>query len=547
MNQTIMAFLGRLLRNLLAWKKPVPVRVPVRKERPRRQTNQQRMNQSPRSGLTLVEMLVTLAITLIMMGAVVNIFARVGRTVSDRQAAIEMSGQLRTARLTLQRDLAGVTVPLLPWARSSAGGGYFEVIEGPRTDVDSTSLSLKAADSLIPPAADVADPDNLVNIDTSTGLLLLPTGLGDYDDILAMTVRSQGEPFIGRVGGGTAQSNIAEVIWFAVENPTDKNLDIEGEPGMRTIYRRVLLIKPDVSLPSGFGVDDASQLFQRYDISAHYDALQGRWIANTLADLTKRENRFAHIPLNAPADNSTFPYAMDMQNIRIAPGTSTSPLHPFGFPFEHFVDFSGDTNPHAQPGNTNNRVGEDIMLTSVLGFDIRVYDPLAPLRNSGTGVNTSNSAPVMVQPGDPGWSPPTSLSDIIAQGAYVDLGYNAANEPWTGSLANPRPPLDQLSQFSLPMAPKAGLLSNAMVKGIYDTWAFDYEADGIDQDGDGEVDEGTNGIDDQPQQFGVDDMGERETSPPYASPLRGIQIKIRMYEPDSRRVKETSVIQSFIP
>ena len=46
-------------------------------------------------------------------------------------------------------------------------------------------------------------------------------------------------------------------------------------------------------------------------------------------------------------------------------------------------------------------------------------------------------------------------------------------------------------------------------------------------------------------QNGVDDLGERETQPPYAVPLRGIQIKIRVFEPGSRQVREVTIIQKF--
>ena len=59
-------------------------------------------------------------------------------------------------------------------------------------------------------------------------------------------------------------------------------------------------------------------------------------------------------------------------------------------------------------------------------------------------------------------------------------------------------------------------------------------------------DEGTDGIDNDGQ-FGVDDMGERETSPPYPDPLRGVQVRLRVFERDSRQVRETSVIQNFVP
>ena len=192
--------------------------------------------------------------------------------------------------------------------------------------------------------------------------------LGDYDDILMLTVRNEHEPFVGRVPKTdgtpdavrrlsselvapfpeweptTIESPLAEVVWFAVENPDeDNNADgFFGEPGMRTIYRRALLIAPwlnpyrttdqrrddrrHVSLDDGDSFTAQPGLLrilqrltmahrrrcaqaiacliafqERYDISARleWDPLMGsdgRWkiVANTLGDLTKRENRYEH-------------------------------------------------------------------------------------------------------------------------------------------------------------------------------------------------------------------------------------------------------------
>jgi hypothetical protein len=80
----------------------------------------------------------------------------------------------------------------------------------------------------------------------------------------------------------------------------------------------------------------------------------------------------------------------------------------------------------------------------------------------------------------------------------------------------------------------------------YDTWSLHYEYDGLDQDGDGLVDEGTNGFDDD-EINGVDDIGERETAPPYADPLRGVQVTVRVYEPGTRQLRQSTVVVDFIP
>jgi len=80
----------------------------------------------------------------------------------------------------------------------------------------------------------------------------------------------------------------------------------------------------------------------------------------------------------------------------------------------------------------------------------------------------------------------------------------------------------------------------------YDTWSTHYERNGVNEDGDALVDEGTNGFDDDGIN-GVDDVGERETSPPYPVPLRGIRVTIRAIEPDLRQIRQVSVISDFIP
>jgi hypothetical protein len=62
-----------------------------------------------------------------------------------------------------------------------------------------------------------------------------------------------------------------------------------------------------------------------------------------------------------------------------------------------------------------------------------------------------------------------------------------------------------------------------------------------------------NGFDDQIAETGavangvVDDDVEKLTSPPYPHPLRGIQVKIRVFEPDSRQIREVTVVQEFLP
>jgi hypothetical protein len=85
----------------------------------------------------------------------------------------------------------------------------------------------------------------------------------------------------------------------------------------------------------------------------------------------------------------------------------------------------------------------------------------------------------------------------------------------------------------------------------WDTWSSHYETNGIDEDGIGGVDQGSNGIDDAigpyAQNGQIDEPSEQETSPPYPFPLRGIEIRIRCYEPSSRQVRQVTVRHTFVP
>ena len=67
-------------------------------------------------GVTLIELMVALAITLIMMTAVITLFANISGAVTNSRALIEVSERLRTVRNRLQLDLAGHTV-VQTWRR----------------------------------------------------------------------------------------------------------------------------------------------------------------------------------------------------------------------------------------------------------------------------------------------------------------------------------------------------------------------------------------------------------------------------------------------
>ena len=510
-------------------------------------------------GLTLVEMLIALAITLLMMGAVVNVFANLSGGVRDRRAMIELGSQLRQARELLNRDLRGATCNGLTWQRPDEGRGYLEIVEGVRSDYDPTDLFPLPPDSLVPSSQMVVDASGDP----------LPTdgmALGDWDDVLALTVRGLAEPYRGRgPGQSTVESNLAEIVWFAVEQDGSNAGD---EPGMRRVYRRVLVIAPWVDL-SNVGAMSAPDYYQRYDVSAHWDAVAGRWVPNTLGDLTKRENRYFHDATNYLASSNPL-----VPERRLFPHHMLRPE-----PLASFPAGSHAVYPDVDPGSVAQ--GQDLVLNDALAFDVRVYDPGAPLIQ-GSGAT--------LQPGDAGFYLAVHTNLVpVGYGAYVDLYWNS---PWNGYRSVPNSfvvsqawnaqvgapnilfagVIDATRNISAVMHPKSQLdwlltvnprqtatplrtpdgTDVAAPAVVYDTWSFHYEHDGLNQNGNSDVngnplvDEGTNGFDDD-NQNGVDDMGERETSPPFDVPLRGIQVRLRAYERDARQVREATAVRSFVP
>ncbi len=216
-------------------------------------------------------------------------------------------------------------------------------------------------------------------------------------------------------------------------------------------------------------------------------------VANTLADLTRRQYRFAH--------NSTpFPYACDWGqlglptlaecsgNWKVGNFTGTLPAAKAHLDFwSNRTSTTTDSYPWADTYfGSGSRLSDDIILNNVIGFDVKAWDPTAPTAGGG-------------------------------QGAYVDLGGGSGNK--LGGYG------DMNSQ----------LRGSSTTSRIYDTWSTTYLGDNANNG----LDDDNNGI--------VDDDAERAHPSPYPVPLRGIQVKIRTFEPDSKQIREVTVVQDFLP
>ena len=321
---------------------------------------------SSRNGMTLTEMLVATTMTLCIMGVVVQLFGMVGNGVSASRASLRMSSELRSVAHALRTDLNGSTVETVPPVKVAADSGYLEIIEGLSTDFYDSNDVLKTQ-----------------SLD------------GDTDDILMFTTQSPGKPFVGKFGDSLIESQYAEVMWFCQEASRQP---VAG-PTLYNLHRRQLLVMDYVGdgTSSDFWGRHSNSIttplpaaYNTYDLSMRREPTLDRTFPNGLADLTKRENRFLHsLNFDGKVLNDRFPYGNVLANKSTA-------------------SFDGPSG----------RLGEDIVLSNVLAFDVRVFDPDAEvLENTG--------ASVAVVPGDPGYANSAPFSPRI-KGAYVDLGHGVA-------------------------------------------------------------------------------------------------------------------------
>src|ERR1017187_2636045 len=157
-----------------------------------------------RRGVTLVEMLVTVAVLVIIMTIMVQIFQSATGALTTAQSIQELDNQLKLLDATIRSDLGGVTAHFTPPLDPTQNLGYFEYIENEFADVQGE----------------------------------------DSDDCLRFTAKAPpGQPFTGRMWVNqpapgfynasvqpiTVTSEYAEIIYFLRNG---------------NLYRRVLLVLP---------------------------------------------------------------------------------------------------------------------------------------------------------------------------------------------------------------------------------------------------------------------------------------------------------------
>ena len=471
-----------------------------------------------RSGLTLVEILIALTMTLIVLGTMTAAFKVASEEMREGRALIELANRVRIVEDHLRTDLGSVTVEARVYDGTVEPHGYFEYVEGAIRDRDfaGTTSSFQ----------------------------------GDCDDVLAFTTRSTDRIlYRGRlkraeiVRGGNLEfeptiaieSSLAEIVWFTTINdnedgplqpqgfdiisPSDPSADFDDSI---RLHRRVLLIRPDLgTLISGVSIGQANNFIRNNDVSVRLVPVSANLfnvVANSLDDLAIRANRFAHDPTTFNGLNAgDFPNNLTPANI------------------QNLVASDDNSNGLYTPGSsTQPWAALPPILSDIGAFDLRAYSPTA---------RVNDVADTIVEPSDLGYVAGAFDPDVPGSGAYVDLGYG-----FVPSLPIPLQfQLDEEWFIAISAAPTNPPNPGVVwIGNVWDSWTPAYENDGIDQNGDGTVDEATNGVDNGGSNV-IDDSGERETRPPYVEPIRGMKITLRLVEKGTKQVHQVSIIHSFVP
>ena len=236
-----------------------------------------------RRGVTLVEMLVTLAVLLLMMTVIVQIFQAATGALNSAQVYQELDNQLRLLDLTIRSDLGGVTCKLTPPNNPKNNPGYLEYGENEFADAQGE----------------------------------------DSDDYIRFTAKAPaGQPFTGRMwiraaalsSGASFQppqpititSEYAEIIYFLRNGNLYRRVLLVAPALQSTIEPSVGNVNPNYNPAAGFfpvalggnpvALSGNQVSWQAVnDISAHPAprglATTNSVILNALADLTNRENR----------------------------------------------------------------------------------------------------------------------------------------------------------------------------------------------------------------------------------------------------------------
>jgi type II secretory pathway pseudopilin PulG len=548
-------------------------------------------------GMTLIEVLIATALTMLIMLALAQGFKTTSQSISSGRARLTGSDQLRSISNLIRSDLQGLTVSTQVHPQSTKTPlGYFVYYDGPISD--STAMLF----NYVPTGVESEDKFSA-------------NRWSDIDDVLMFTTKApDGHWFYGRVplalmkihSGSTPinfqdwitdvtiASEYAEIAWFMrplneigmLNNPDPQNAngsysysptstpvndvipvvdlngdnipDPDGMPDRVALCRRVLLIRPDLdisiarvpalandpnldpqlaALPMSVNTSDADSFryqmrfaYQRTDLSVRkqWDSNNSRFVlkTNSLGDLQRPENRFAHYCLPATGSNSSLPVLaltneansngnyLTMTNLVMSGAVPANDrgFIPAAFCRTNLVSTSNGSY-------SSQFTQEEIVASNIVGFDVRGYDSSAmqlytPGVDGGWGTRGADennaggaddvgevawpgSDDLIVGPCDPGYANMISSGVIVPanSGTFVDLAWglrvvnqiqNASRTTYGLTAANANVRTGALSGYE-PLSAnlidslfRSGKLSTSysILQPTFDTFSDYYESDG---------------------------------------------------------------------
>ena len=435
-----------------------------------------------RRGLTLVEVMIAMVMTLVVLGAMMSAFSYGSAEMQKGRAAIELNNRLVTVESMLRRDLDRITVEVKPhFSLPAEPKGYLEIIDGVDTDY------VPRNDPTVRPSLGLAPFDH-------GGNQLI---FGDRDDYFACTIKSDGQAFRGRFGNEIVESHLAEVVWFTVPDGST------NDPDDALLVRRQLLILPEITASGVVGaVGNYDSFLRENDISIRRTAA-GTLVANSLTELSLRANRFSH---------------------SFNPAAGPNGLDPHRSP----------TDSTLEGALLVNRFSDDhVMISSIAAFDIQVFDPDAYVRVLSNGE--------IVEASDIGAKNSTVANRVgvfARLGGFIDLG--------KGIMANDNTPPVAFADAGIlggpPAASSFPYTEFVYDTGTsrYNRRLADHPgANGIDDDSDGRVDE-------PGENKALGTATYRKVVAPYNVPLRGVRFSTRVLEPNTKQVRQMTVNKSFV-
>lgn len=541
-----------------------------------------------RSAYTMIEILIAVSLSMILVLAVAKLFQGVGTAMNNSQAAMMMGQNLNNVRFQLERDLNRRTIEIVK--PSSGDLGYFSYTEGPMWEPSPDDPRLPNV---------LTDPWCSRNIAKDAANGTDDNTVGDLDDILALTVdgvKERGKMLIVEDSNSarlaTAEAAAAEVIWFVRGN---------------TLYRRVLLVgdfappgevvnnleywmrrnrgvigdaKPKCMISGNPVTVDRDMLDNAvntgegfhafFDVSVRKEATLA---PNKIYELARRENRYGNyhrpFPFNphdtrgsgdADSGYSWYPFGLPtlketsslnwpagsaLPNLgNPAYGATTAQQFYQGSP--PGIDYWGNPISADGPNGWNVQVDangvrdntlaayhgprytEDVILTNVIAFDVKAWDE--------------------------------------TQGRFIDLGEAGLNTaPRTYPLASKGAYATEADWGNHPVL-GSGFKWNADANNpdlacVYDTWTDEYETDAKSDSNtaanvgqlvlpyfwDGSNKSGPL----RPSASSFPDPAEPDKNnwacpPPYGNtPLPGVQVTIRTFDPRSGHIREVKHVANL--